>query len=172
MASRRSLPILQVIGLAALAGLLGGCAAPAKVESAAPMAAPATAPTFVGVRPTRWGELPEYRRGEAERAVTGFVRGEMPADGVIVADLLVERNGNVRDVAVVRAGGTRRAVDVTVASLRRLKFPPLAAIGPDLYVVQQVVRVRTETAPAGTSQPRNMSDQQSQPVWVPMPGGS
>lgn len=66
--------------------------------------------------------------------------------------MLVERDGRVREVAIVEADGAPGAAKAAYAMMKSARYDPLPPDGPELYVVRQTVEIKPSTRssiPAG-----------------------
>jgi hypothetical protein len=109
-----------------------------------PPTPPATPPTALGSDTTPWGVLPRYE-GARLRPKTGFSRTAPPAPGEVVADVLVEREGKVREVKIVEVNGSAATARTALAMLQSGTYEPLPADGPELYVVRQTIVLKTDS---------------------------
>lgn len=113
--------------------------------------APPAAPIVLGTETTPWGVLPRYAQGHL-KPNSNFRPGGAPPPGKVVADVLVEREGKVREVAIVEADGAPGAAKAAYAMLMSGSYLPLPADGPELYVVRQTIEIKPSTRssiPAG-----------------------
>lgn len=129
------MPALRLLPAAAL--LLAGCVAP---DSSAPSAPPVA----LGSDTTPWGVLPRYEQGRMKPSSRFSPRGA-PPPGKVIADVLVERGGQVRDVKIVEADGAPGATRAAYALIRASVYAPLPPDGPELYVVRQTIQIKAST---------------------------
>lgn len=131
----KACPVLLALTL----GLLSGCQSAVDAPPPAP-------PVALGEETTPWGTLPRYAEGRL-RPRTAFRQASTPAPapGRVVTDVLVERDGKVRDVRVKEVIGTEATHRAAVALLRDSRYEPLPADGPELYVVSQTIEIKPST---------------------------
>lgn len=113
----------------ALLGLLAaGCTSTAThhaTEGGPPEYAPST-----GLCASPWGDLPTYRQPALPQFGPTFRPGNFPdLEGTVVVDILVDRDGTVRDVAVVKSSGRADVDAAAVVRARALRYA--AKIHPD-----------------------------------------
>lgn len=130
-----------------LALLLGGCSS---------MSVSRLSPTAPGVsvakRSSTWGEVPSYNvRGQSFNFASRYTPWDVPGNSVVAVDLLVNRDGTVRDAAVVASSGERSTDKEVVYLYRNARYSlRLAADDPAPYVVRQKVVLRPLALNAGS----------------------
>jgi len=169
-----------LILLAASALLAGGCSSTQSARNTPPPSAQVAAPKPVPAQPagtlqTAWGELPTYRaEGEGLPLPFAFARPKpRPQDvrfgDTAVVDVLVNRDGSIRDVKLQTSSGfeavDRYVINSFVGAQALLQ---IAATDPAPYVIRQTFRAasdgpssgltgysdyRADPPPAGTGQP-------------------
>ncbi|HYC70064.1 MAG TPA: energy transducer TonB [Opitutaceae bacterium] len=101
---------------------------------------PPQPPVALGEDSTPWGVLPRY---EARmRPGSWFNRGGTSAPGTVVADVLVERDGKVREVKIIEVVGSALTARQALATLKDSRYAPLPPDGPELYVVRQIIETK------------------------------
>ena len=128
--------------------MVAGCSSPdakTKMHATEPEYAPST-----GLCASPWGDLPTYKQ-PARAAVRSEFRPVQTHNlkGTVVVDILVNRDGTVREVAVVKSSGKPDVDAAAVARARAFRFA--AKIHPDdpaPYVVPEIkLRFDTEDGP-------------------------
>ncbi len=119
----RHLTALILLGL-----LASGCASTA-TRQAAEKAPPEFAPS-IGLCASPWGDMPTYRQPAPPQFGPTSRPGIFPdLEGTVVVDILVNRDGTVRDVAIVKSSGQADVDAAAVARARALRY--VAKIHPD-----------------------------------------
>jgi hypothetical protein len=153
-----------LLPLAALALLAGACSSPTASSS---FSAQPVAAIPAGTLKTAWGELPTYKAdGDAFPFVLGAKRPwrppELRSDDAAVLDVLVDRDGSIRDVKVHTSSGIeavdRFAINHYVGAHSRLQ---VAATDPAPYVIRQTFRIQETPVASGGSVSRNDTYQYS-----------
>jgi len=151
----RSLVLLAASGL-----LVGGCSSPQSARNTPPPFAQAAALKPVPGQPagtlqTAWGELPTYRaKGEDLRLPFAFARAKpRPQDvrsgDTAVADVLVTREGSIRDVKVQTSSGFEAVDNYVINSFVGAQaLMQIAATDPAPYVIRQTFRAAAD-GPSG-----------------------
>lgn len=114
--------------------LLAGCT----TASLAPVPA-----VPLGEDTTPWGVLPRYEQGRLRTKSTGSLRRVSPPPGQAVADVLVDRDGTIRDIRILEATSSGVA-SAALAMLSDSAYPPLPPDGPERYVVRQTFVVKRQ----------------------------
>jgi len=118
------LPLLLVL----LTLLASGCASTKTQPTAA--GAESEFASGTGLCASPWGDLPTYTQ-PGPPALAQMPRGgsQPDYDGSVVVDILVNRDGTVRDVAIVKSSGNDAVDDAALARARAFRY--LAKIHPD-----------------------------------------
>jgi len=133
----------SIIPLTALTFLLGACSSTPTQSAHRPQPLPAQS---AGTLQTAWGELPTYRTADSEfpfvlTPYPGFkTPTELRPDDAPVVDVLVDRDGSIKDVKVHTSSGFE-AVDIYainrfVGARARLQIAPT---DPAPYVIRQTM---------------------------------
>ena len=138
-----------LIPLAALALMTGACSSPQTSQNAQPVPAhPA------GTAVTQWGSLPIYTADEGNPLVLNPQHLPVPRADYYKADfdLLVERDGTVRDVFVRNPSGFPAVDETAAAQFKEARSRlVLAPSDPAPYVIRYTLVRKTEVA--GTAVP-------------------
>ena len=122
----------SLLPLVALTLLLGACSSTQSAKNTQPLPA-----QIIGTVETPWGEMPTYKfKGHA--FVLNPDRAQAPLlAGVVVVDVLVERDGTVRDVFVRNASGYPVVDSLVVARFKDSRSRlVLAPTDPAPYVIR------------------------------------
>ena len=119
--------------------LVGGCSS---LTTSRISATPA--PVRVAARSSVWGEIPSYRgKGQSFQFPDQVTPTDISGSGRVAVDVLVNRDGTVRDAAIVRASGEPSADKRVVALYRAAHYSlQLRPDDPAPYVVRQTVVLR------------------------------
>lgn len=124
--------------LVLLSVLAAGCSSSGSRQTSTDEAAPYARSTGLCASP--WGDMPTYEQPTPPKSGSMFKAGNGSGlTGTVIVDILVNRDGTVRDVAVVQSS-KNADVDATAVAWAR-SFRYAARIDPDdpaPYVVPQV----------------------------------
>jgi len=161
----------SLIFLAPLALLVGACSSPQTSQKAQPVPAQ-RAGTFA----TLWGDLPTYTTGyKANPLVLNSPRLLTPAADYYRGefDLLVERDGTVRDVAIRQASDFPEADQAIAAQFQAARSRlVLAPSDPAPYVIRYTLVRNTELVQARIDTPLYASSRDHPDFYRPMGTGA
>jgi len=127
--TKRLLPLL------ALTLLLGACTTTQTSDQSPPIR--------TGTRATAWGELPTYD----QRGHIFDLPGRSPVnafDATLTFDVMVNADGTVHDVALLKGSGNDNVDRQTLARFKKAHYTlKLGPADPAPYVVQQTVEYKT-----------------------------
>jgi len=130
--------------------LLGACSSATQYSARLPKAPPAVR---VADRVTVWGERPAYdQKGQYFFSSTRRSSDDLPPQGTATIDLLVNRSGRVKDVAIVTSSGNPKLDRAFIVTYRHSHYSlRLRSDAAAPYVVRETVSYKRAFAKVDSS---------------------
>lgn len=165
---------LLILPLIALTALLVGASSPSRQSAAQPADHGAGFAQKTGTLATTWGELPTYSFQPSQLLLSRKALRQLDKvtrlSGKATVDLLVDRDGSVREAVIVESSGDPAVVRVMQTSFAGAKFPTKIAPGdPAPCVFRQKIVLVSQARPYRRSvESYNYMEATREPTYGPV----